>query len=318
MDGTTSRSRRPQRASSAGSRRASIPSERLHEDDLVVAFRDIAPRAPTHILLIPRRHIASAAELTEADGPLLGRLFAVAADLARSEGIADGGYRLVSNVGRWGGQTVDHLHVHLMGGRAVRLAARMTGADAADAAVALALPLGVAVLLAACGTTEAPSGSLPAASVAPGRTVSPAVNQTRIELVRALGAHNLVLTDSQAPVRPAEAPLLAAAPRAVYQVILPKDPSHGFIVVYEFRDPARAAAAAAEEQAYLATGPARVQTPLGTVSIIRQVGSTVVFYNWLPQGSLEDLGAGDPGGARDARGRLPGRELGAAFRRPPG
>ena len=95
----------------------SIPSERLHEDDLVVAIRDIAPRAPTHILLIPRRHIASAAELTEADGPLLGRLFGVAADLARSEGIADGGYRLVSNVGRWGGQTVDHLHFHLMGGR---------------------------------------------------------------------------------------------------------------------------------------------------------------------------------------------------------
>jgi histidine triad (HIT) family protein len=95
-----------------------IPADRLHEDDLVVAFRDIAPRAPTHILLIPRRHIASAAELTEADGPLLGRLFGVAAELARSEKIADGGYRLVSNVGRWGGQTVDHLHLHLMGGRA--------------------------------------------------------------------------------------------------------------------------------------------------------------------------------------------------------
>jgi histidine triad (HIT) family protein len=95
-----------------------IPSDRLHEDDLVVAFRDIAPRAPTHILLISRRHIASAADLTEADGPLLGRLFAVAADLARTAGIAEGGYRLVSNVGRWGGQTVDHLHVHLMGGRA--------------------------------------------------------------------------------------------------------------------------------------------------------------------------------------------------------
>ena len=95
----------------------SIPSDRLHEDDLVVAFRDIAPRAPTHILLIPRRHIASAAELTEDDAPLMGRLFGVAAELARSQGIADGGYRLVSNVGRWGGQTVDHLHVHLMGGR---------------------------------------------------------------------------------------------------------------------------------------------------------------------------------------------------------
>jgi histidine triad (HIT) family protein len=95
----------------------SIPAVRLHDDELVVAFRDIAPRAPTHILLIPRRHIASAAQLTDADGPMLGRLFAVAAELARSAGIEDGGYRLVSNVGRWGGQTVDHLHIHLMGGR---------------------------------------------------------------------------------------------------------------------------------------------------------------------------------------------------------
>jgi histidine triad (HIT) family protein len=94
-----------------------IPSTRVYEDDLVIAFRDIAPRAPTHILLIPRRHVASAADLIEADGPLLGRLFAVAADVARSEGITHSGYRLVSNVGRWGGQTVDHLHFHLMGGR---------------------------------------------------------------------------------------------------------------------------------------------------------------------------------------------------------
>ena len=94
-----------------------VPADLLHADDLVIAFRDIAPRAPTHILIIPRRHIRSALELTEADGPLLGRIFGVAADLARSEGIADGGFRLVSNVGRWGGQTVDHLHFHLMGGR---------------------------------------------------------------------------------------------------------------------------------------------------------------------------------------------------------
>lgn len=94
-----------------------IPAERVHDDDQVIAIRDIAPRAPTHILLIPRRHIASAADLVEEDGPLLGRLFAVAADLARTEGIADAGYRLVSNVGRWAGQSVDHLHVHLMGGR---------------------------------------------------------------------------------------------------------------------------------------------------------------------------------------------------------
>ena len=95
-----------------------VPSTRLHEDDLVLAIRDIAPRSPTHILLLPRRHIPSALDLTDDDGPLLGRLFSVAADLARSEGIADAGYRLVSNVGTWGGQTVDHLHIHLMGGRA--------------------------------------------------------------------------------------------------------------------------------------------------------------------------------------------------------
>lgn len=95
-----------------------IPSTRVHEDEAVIAIRDIAPRAPTHILLLPRRHIASALDLTDADARLVGRLFAAAADIARSEGIADAGYRLVSNVGRWGGQSVDHLHIHLMGGRA--------------------------------------------------------------------------------------------------------------------------------------------------------------------------------------------------------
>ena len=94
-----------------------VPADKVHEDELVVAFRDIAPRAPTHILVIPRDHIASAADLTDTDGPMLGRLFATAAELARNEGIADAGYRLVSNVGRWGGQSVDHLHIHLLGGR---------------------------------------------------------------------------------------------------------------------------------------------------------------------------------------------------------
>jgi histidine triad (HIT) family protein len=95
-----------------------LPATRVHEDDLVVAIRDIAPRAPTHILVMSREHVASALELTDAHAPLVGRIFAVASDVARSEGIADGGYRVVTNVGRWGGQTVDHLHFHLMGGRA--------------------------------------------------------------------------------------------------------------------------------------------------------------------------------------------------------
>ena len=118
------------------------------------------------------------------------------------------------------------------------------------------------------------------------------VTQTRGALATALGAKNLVLTDSQAAVRPAEAPAFAAAPRAVYQVILPKDPSKGFVIVYEFTDPAHAAGAAAEQQAYLATGPGRVQTPQGTVSVIRQVGSTVVYYQWLPGASQDPSAVG--------------------------
>jgi histidine triad (HIT) family protein len=93
-----------------------IPATKVHEDDLVIAIRDINPQAPTHMLLMPVAHVASAADLTDTDGPLLGRLFAVAADLARHDGL-DGGWRLVSNVGADGGQSVDHLHVHLLGGR---------------------------------------------------------------------------------------------------------------------------------------------------------------------------------------------------------
>ncbi|MCI0346557.1 MAG: histidine triad nucleotide-binding protein [Chloroflexi bacterium] len=96
-----------------------LSSTRVHEDAHVIAIRDIAPRAPTHILLLPRDHIVSAAELTEDDGPLLGRLFTAAAEIARSEGIAERGYRVVTNVGAWGGQTVDHLHFHLLGGRSM-------------------------------------------------------------------------------------------------------------------------------------------------------------------------------------------------------
>ena len=149
-----------------------------------------------------------------------------------------------------------------------------------------------ALVTAACGGAVDPGQSFPAASVTPSKGVSSAVLLTRVELVRVLGQHQLTLTDTQAPYRPAEAPLLAAAPRVVYQVVLPKDPQKGFIVVYEFTDQSGAASAAAEEAAYLATGPARVQTPPGTVSIIRQVGSTIVFYAWLPEGAQDDSAPG--------------------------
>jgi histidine triad (HIT) family protein len=95
-----------------------IPATRVHDDDLVFAIRDLNPQAPSHVLVLPREHVASAADLTEASGPLLGRLFAVAADIARREGL-DGGWRLVTNVGADGGQSVSHLHLHLLGGRAM-------------------------------------------------------------------------------------------------------------------------------------------------------------------------------------------------------
>jgi histidine triad (HIT) family protein len=94
-----------------------IPATKEFEDDLIVAIRDINPQAPTHLLLLPRAHVASAADLSAADGALLGAIFDAAAKLARREGIATTGYRIVTNVGRDGGQTVDHLHFHVLGGR---------------------------------------------------------------------------------------------------------------------------------------------------------------------------------------------------------
>ena len=163
----------------------------------------------------------------------------------------------------------------------------------------------IALTLVACATTEPPPASAPVATAGPAMTVSPAVNQTRAELVRVLSASSLILADTQSPVRPAESPLLVDAPRAVFQVTLPADPTRGYIVVYEFSDSGRAADAAAEEQRYLASGPGRIQTPEGTVHVLRQVGPTVVVYDWLPgaakdpdapkiQAALETLGTGFP------------------------
>ena len=95
-----------------------IPVDKVHADDLVFAIRDINPQAPTHVLVLPVRHVASAADLGDEDAALLGRLFGVAATLAGREGL-DNGWRLVTNVGSDGGQSVDHLHLHLLGGRAM-------------------------------------------------------------------------------------------------------------------------------------------------------------------------------------------------------
>jgi histidine triad (HIT) family protein len=95
-----------------------IPSDRVYEDDAVIAFRDINPRAPTHVLVVPRRHVPDVQHLTDADAELLSRLFGTIRTLAAEAGL-ESGYRVVTNVGPDAGQTVFHLHLHLLGGRSM-------------------------------------------------------------------------------------------------------------------------------------------------------------------------------------------------------
>ena len=95
--------------------RKEIPANIVAEDDHSVAFRDIGPQAPTHVLVIPRQHVSTLDEVT--DPLLIGRLMTMAADIARKENVVDAGYRTVINTNANGGQTVFHLHVHVLGGR---------------------------------------------------------------------------------------------------------------------------------------------------------------------------------------------------------
>lgn len=94
-----------------------LPSDKVYQDEDFLAFRNISPEAPTHVLIIPKTHITSLAQLTEEQQELAGRLIIIAKKLAEKEGIANGGYRLVINCGPEGGQLVSHLHLHLIGGR---------------------------------------------------------------------------------------------------------------------------------------------------------------------------------------------------------
>jgi len=94
-----------------------IPSESLYQDEDVLAFRDINPQAPVHILIIPRKHIDSIADITPEDEALITKMVKVANELAVKEGISENGYRLVTNCREQGGQLVGHLHFHLLGGR---------------------------------------------------------------------------------------------------------------------------------------------------------------------------------------------------------
>ncbi len=94
-----------------------IPSDFLYQDDLVTAFRDVNPQAPTHVLIVPNRAIPTVADVTPEDEQTLGRMFIAAAKIAEDEGVAADGYRLIVNCREHGGQEVLHLHMHLMGGR---------------------------------------------------------------------------------------------------------------------------------------------------------------------------------------------------------
>lgn len=96
-----------------------IPSTKVFEDERVFAFRDLHPVAPTHVLVIPKEHIASTAHAVETHEALLGHLLLVAAKVAEQEGLMTKGFRVVTNTGADGGQTVDHLHLHVLGGRSM-------------------------------------------------------------------------------------------------------------------------------------------------------------------------------------------------------
>jgi histidine triad (HIT) family protein len=98
--------------------RREIPAQIEHEDELCLAFHDVSPQAPTHILVIPKKPLPSLAEVTDAEIPLLGHLMRVATDIATKLNLVNG-YRLVVNCGTDGGQTVNHLHIHLLGGRSL-------------------------------------------------------------------------------------------------------------------------------------------------------------------------------------------------------
>ena len=157
----------------------------------------------------------------------------------------------------------------------------------------------------ACGV-GAPNGApvtFPPQSFGPSGPSTGASVATRAGILQALGTKRIQLRDAQVAYRPPESPRLSAAPRLVVQAILPDDPNHGFISIYEFPDASTAADAGREQAAYIATGPGRVQFTADTRFVLRQVGPTIVFFTWSPgstsdttnagiQAALESIGSG--------------------------
>ncbi|MCB1802894.1 MAG: histidine triad nucleotide-binding protein [Gammaproteobacteria bacterium] len=97
--------------------RGDIPADKVYEDDIVLAFRDLNPQAPSHVLVIPRTHIATLNEIDGSNEAVIGRMYGAAREIAEAEGLAEAGFRTVMNCNEAGGQTVFHIHLHLLGGR---------------------------------------------------------------------------------------------------------------------------------------------------------------------------------------------------------
>ena len=149
--------------------------------------------------------------------------------------------------------------------------------------------LGIALLsgvLASCGIA-ANEAAQPSVAITPQVSLSATLQLCRNELVTTLSAAGFSLVQPASAVRPAESPLLSAAPRTVGQVLLPADPNHGFIVLYQFPDPASAYAAAQQQAAYIGGGEGRIQFVPDTQFTLRQDGSCVLFYNWSPSASTD-------------------------------
>lgn len=188
------------------------------------------------------------------------------------------------------------------------MAAGVTGRVARGGPVVRGALIVVALVLGSAGCASSgrvPVVTFPATTFGPSLPPTGAVAATRAAIAAALGQRQIVLNDTTAPFRPAEAAAVAAAPRAVFQAWLAQDPDRGMIVIYEFPDSAAATAAATDQQRFLESGFGRVQTAQGTVHVIRTLGNTLIVYDWLPgaaldpkapevEAALETIGVGYP------------------------
>jgi len=150
----------------------------------------------------------------------------------------------------------------------------------------LALTFLVASVVAGCGIAASTDSSAPQPTLAL-PSYSLAVAETRRQIAAALAVDGLQLQDATQPFQPPEPPTVASAPRGVFQVVLPNDPNHGYIVVYEFRDTATAALAGRALAVFVGTGAGQVEFPPDTQHVIRQLGTTIIAYSWSPANSTD-------------------------------